>query len=163
MTTLTIILIIVAVLLALVGVAGAVLPALPGPPLAFAGLLTAYFVLPGSVSTALLIVMLVLTLLAQVIDYLAPVWLTKLGGGSRAAVTGSTIGMVVGLFFMPWGLIWGPFLGALMGELIQSGRLGRSLRVALMSFVSFLLTTGFKLILSIVMTVYTIWAPFTRL
>ena len=160
MTTLTIILVIVAVLLALVGVAGAVLPALPGPPLAFAGLLTVYFVLPGSVSTSLLVVMLVLTILAQVIDYLAPIWLTKLGGGSRAAVTGSTIGMVVGLFFMPWGLIWGPFLGALMGELIQCGRLGRSLRVALMSFVSFLLTTGFKLILSIVMTFYTIAAPF---
>lgn len=159
MTTLTILLLVLAVVMALVGIVGAVLPALPGPPLAFAGLLTVYFVLPGSVSTPLLVVMLVLTILAQVVDYLAPMWLTKLGGGSKAAVTGSTIGMIVGLFFMPWGLIWGPFFGALVGELSQSGRPGRSLRVALMSFLSFLLTTGFKLVLSIVMTFMTIGAP----
>ena len=62
------------------------------------------------------------------------------------ATRGATAGMVVGLFFPPWGLLLGPFVGALLGELLTHATAGKALRVALLSFLAFLLTTGFKLL-----------------
>ncbi len=163
MTTLTVILVIVAILLALTGIVGAVVPALPGPPLTFAGMLTAYFLFPGEISGSTVLVMFTLTVVVSILDYVAPVLLTKMGGGSKPGVTGTTIGTVVGLFFLPSGIIWGPFLGALIGELIHGATLGRSLKVAVISFISFLLTTGFKLILSIAMTWLTMSATYSHI
>ena len=163
MTTLTVILVIVAILLALTGIVGAIVPALPGPPLAFAGLLTTYFVFPGEISGSTMIVMFTLTVVVSILDYVAPIIMTKMGGGSKSGVTGTTIGTIVGLFFMPAGIIWGPFLGALIGELIHGASLGKSIKVAFVSFISFLLTTGFKLILSIVMTFLTMAAAWSHI
>ena len=84
-------------------------------------------------------------LVVSLLDYVAPVWLTNKGGGSPSATRGATAGMIVGLFFPPWGLLLGPFFGAFLGELIAHAPAGKALRVALLSFVGFLLTTGFKL------------------
>lgn len=152
--TYTIIFLAIAVILAVVGIVGSIVPALPGPPLSWLGLLIAYFVCPAEVGLSLLIVMLILTIIAQVIDYIAPIWITKAGGGSKAAITGSTVGLLLGLFFMPVGLIIGPLAGAFVGEMMSTNQLGKAIRVALLSFVSFLLTTGLKLVLSFVMTYY---------
>ena len=86
MTVLIIIVLLIAVLLSLTGIVGAIAPALPGPPLSFASLLMVYFTCPGTISTELLIWMLVLTIIVSVLDYVAPIWLTKVGGGSKAAI-----------------------------------------------------------------------------
>ena len=82
----------------------------------------------------------------------------KAGGGSRAAITGSTIGLILGLFFMPSGLLVGPLLGAFVGEMLSTREVGKAIRIALLSFLSFLLSTGFQLILCIAMASYTIAA-----
>ena len=161
MTVLIIIVLLIAVLLSLTGIVGAIVPALPGPPLSFASLLTVYFICPGTISTELLIWMLVLTIIVSVLDYVAPIWLTKVGGGSKAAIWGSTLGLIAGLFFMPIGLIVGPLAGAFFGEMTNNSSVGKATRVALMSFVSFLLTTGAKLILSALMTFYTLEAVYS--
>ena len=161
MTVLIIIVLLIAVLLSLTGILGAIVPALPGPPLSFASLLTVYFICPGTISTELLIWMLVLTIIVSVLDYVAPIWLTKVGGGSKAAIWGSTLGLIAGLFFMPIGLIVGPLAGAFFGEMTNNSSLGKATRVALMSFVSFLLTTGAKLVLSALMTFYTLEAVYS--
>ena len=161
MTVLIIIVLLIAVLLSLTGIVGAIVPALPGPPLSFASLLTVYFICPGTISTELLIWMLVLTIVVSVLDYVAPIWLTKVGGGSKAAIWGSTLGLIAGLFFMPIGLIVGPLAGAFFGEMTNNSSLGKATRVALMSFVSFLLTTGAKLVLSALMTFYTLEAVYS--
>lgn len=157
-TTILILLGILCLLLALAGIVGTVLPALPGPPLSWAGLLVAYLSFPGYVSPTQLWTMAVLTVLAQVFDYVAPVWMTKAGGGSKAATTGSTVGLLLGLFFMPAGLIVGPILGAFVGEMMSSNRMGRALWVALLSFCSFVLTTGLKLVICLLMTFYSVMA-----
>ncbi len=150
MDAVLIILLILAIVLALVGVLGAFLPGVPGPPLSLAGLYIVYFVYePRIISPWVLVVATILTLAALIFDYVAPIWLTKLGGGSRYAMWGSTIGIVVGMFYAPWGLIMGPLLGAFIGEMIVSNKLDRAVKVALMSFVSFLLTTGLKFIVSL--------------
>jgi len=111
-----------------------------------------------SVGTAALWLMLALTVVAEVLDYIAPIWMAKAGGGSRAAITGSTVGLVLGLFFMPVGLVVGPLVGAFAGELLSTRQTAKAIRVALLSFLSFLLSTGFKVILCLVMTVYTMAA-----
>lgn len=161
MTVLIIIVLLIAVLLSLTGIVGAIVPALPGPPLSFASLLTVYFICPGTISTELLIWMLVLTIIVSVLDYVAPIWLTKVGGGSKAAIWGSTLGLIAGLFFMPIGLIVGPLAGAFFGEMTNNSSVGKATRVALMSFVSFLLTTGAKLVISALMTFYTLEAVYS--
>ncbi|MCF0179131.1 MAG: DUF456 domain-containing protein [Bacteroidales bacterium] len=156
------ILILLAIILSLSGIVGAIVPAIPGPPLSFASLLTVYFTCPGTISTELLIWMLVATLIVSVLDYVAPIFFTKIGGGSKRAVLYSTIGMIIGLFYMPLGLIVGPLIGAFIGEMSESNDTSKATKAALMSFLAFLLTTGLKLIASAVMTFYTFAAIFDK-
>ena len=155
-----ILLILLAIIFAIVGLLGAVLPVLPGPPVSYAALWMVWLLDSSQVSSPALWVMGILMVIVSVIDYIAPVWLTKLGGGSKKGTFGATIGLVFGLFFMPWGIILGPFLGALLGELSTSSSFGHALKVASLSFLAFLLTTGFKLIYgigAIIMTVVYLW------
>ncbi len=158
MTTLIVVLLVVAILVALVGIVGTVIPSLPGPPLCFVSLLVVYFACPGQVTLGLLLVMLVVTIVVTVLDYLTPVALTKMGGGSKSAMWGTTIGTFAGLLFMPWGLILGPLIGAFVGEMRNNKNVGHAIKVALMSFVSFVLSTGIKLMASLVMTYYVVQA-----
>ena len=152
MTTLTICMLVLAAILTLVGVVGAIIPALPGPPLSLAGLALTYWFLPGSITTELLVLMVVLTVTAALLDYLAPILLTRVGGGSKQAVTCTTAGLLIGLFFMPLGLILGPLVGAFVGEYSHSAKLGKALWVAFLSFTSFLFTTVIKVMLAALMS-----------
>lgn len=158
MTVVIIIFIILAFILAIAGIVGAILPALPGPPLSWVSMLIVYFACPPFISGTALWMMLAMTIVAEVLDYIAPIWMAKAGGGSRAAITGSTIGLVLGFFFMPIGLLVGPLLGAFVGEMLSTREVGKAIRIALLSFLSFLLSTGFQLILCIAMACYTIAA-----
>ncbi len=163
MTALTITMIVLAIILTTVGMIGAIVPALPGPPLSLAGLAIIYWFIPGSISTPLLITMIILTVVAAVLDYLAPILLTRVGGGSKQAVLCTTLGLMVGLFFMPMGLILGPLVGAFVGEYSNSQRLGKALWVAFLSFLSFLFTTVIKVILTAVMTYYMVMGVISQL
>jgi uncharacterized protein YqgC (DUF456 family) len=105
----------------------------------------------------------VLTIIAEVLDYIAPIWMAKAGGGSRSAITGSMVGIILGLFFMPIGLVVGPLIGAFAGEMLSTRQTGKAIRVALLSFLSFLLSTGFQLILCLAMSIYTMAAVWNRI
>ena len=73
--------------------------------------------------------------------------MTKKFGGSKAAVTGSTIGLIAGFFIGPVGIILGPFLGALIGEMIHNkGESDGTLKAAFGAFMGFLTGTGIKMI-----------------
>ena len=161
MQYLTYFLVLIAViLLNITGFVGSITPAIPGPPLCLIAMTIVYFFFPGSISATVLIVMLVLCLIAATIDYFAPMLVTKLGGGSKHAIVGSTIGIIVGLFFPPWGIILIPFIGAFVGELIANFKIGKALKVAFLSFLSFMLTVGFKLILCSIIAFISIKACF---
>lgn len=149
---------ILAILIALVGVIGAIVPALPGPPLSWLSLLIVYLASEGEISLSQLLWMLVATVVVTVLDYIAPAMVTKWGGGSRAATTGATLGTVVGLFLAPWGLLLGPLVGAFLGEWLASSNPGKSIRVAALSFVGFVMTTGLKLITTLWMAYYIVLA-----
>jgi uncharacterized protein YqgC (DUF456 family) len=111
------VLLILAVVLVLVGIAGTVLPALPGPPLVFLGLLVAAWA-EGfeKVGWITLSILAVLTLLTFVVDLFAASLGAKRVGASWQALAGAALGMLAGLFFGLPGLILGPFLGAVVGE-----------------------------------------------
>ena len=126
-----------------------ILPALPGAPLSYVGLLLLLPCEGVDISNASLWVYGIFLAIVSVLDYIAPVWLTNLSGGGQQATRGSMAGLIAGLFFFPpWGLIIGPFVGAFIGELMEGSSKGKAFKVALMSFVGFLLTTGMKIIYS---------------
>jgi uncharacterized protein YqgC (DUF456 family) len=139
-------LIILSGVLLIAGLLGAVLPVLPGPPLSYIGLLVLHFTDRYHFSTSFLLWWLVIVIIVQVLDYLIPIWGTKKFGGSKAGVWGSTIGLVVGLFMGPAGIIIGPFAGAFVGELLASKGAKDALKAAFGSFVGFLLGTLSKLV-----------------
>lgn len=142
-------LIILALVFGIVGLAGSILPALPGAPLSYIGLLLLLLCDGADISSASLWAGAIFLVIVSVLDYIAPIWLTNASGGSKQATRGSVIGMVAGLFFLPpWGLIFGPFIGAFLGELMAQATTGKALKVAMMSFLGFVLTTGMKLIYS---------------
>ncbi len=141
--------IILALVFGIVGLAGSILPALPGAPLSYIGLLLLLLCDGADISSASLWAGAIFLVIVSVLDYIAPIWLTNASGGSKQATRGSVIGMVAGLFFFPpWGLILGPFIGAFLGELMAQATTGKALKVAMMSFLGFVLTTGMKLIYS---------------
>lgn len=113
-----------AIILVLVGIAGTILPALPGLPLVFAGMLLAAWAGGfGQIGVATIIVLGVLTLVSLLIDFWATAVGAKRVGASRKAVVGAIVGTFAGIFFGPVGLFVGPFAGALVGELLHGGRL----------------------------------------
>lgn len=140
-------LIILALVCGIIGIAGAVLPAMPGAPLSFIGLLLLLPCEGADISNTTLWVAGIFLVVVSILDYIAPVWLTNLSGGSKQASRGSMAGLIAGLFFFPpWGLVLGPFVGAFIGELMESASKGKAFKVAMMSFVGFVLTTGMKII-----------------
>lgn len=109
-----------ALLLVLVGIAGIVLPAIPGLPLVFAGMLLAAWAGDfQQIGGWTLLLLAVLTLLSIGVDFLASAAGARRVGASRLAVVGALAGTVVGLFFGLVGVFAGPFVGAVLGELIQ--------------------------------------------
>ena len=148
----TLLLWLLAVLLVLVGLAGAVLPALPGVPLVFAGLwLAAWIDDYAQVSALTLAVLGVLTVLAVAVDLVAYARGAKRVGASRQAIAGAMIGAVVGLFFGLPGLLLGPFVGAVAGELSARSNVEQATRVGIATWMGLLFGTLAKLALSLAM------------
>lgn len=146
-----VVLMILAVVCACVGVVGSVLPALPGPPVSYVALLLLAFCNDVEISSATLLVNAILTIAITLFDYFAPAWCTNVAGGSKSAVNGATIGMLVGLFFGPLGIIFGPFVGAFLGELKNNTSQAAAFKVAFVSLGSFFLTTGIKLLYTLLL------------
>lgn len=148
------VLLIISLLLMIGGVLGCILPAIPGPPLSFVGLLLLHFTDWVDYSSSFLVGMFLLAVAVTVIDFFVPVWMTKKFGGSKSGSWGSFIGMVIGMFFYPpWGLILGAFFGAFIGEMIHNSDSTYAFKAAFGSFVGFLLGVGLKLVTSLYMTV----------
>lgn len=137
------------------GILGCVLPIVPGPPLNYIGLLLLHFTSRVQFSTQFLVIWGIITAIVYGLDLVIPVWGTKKFGGSKKGVWGSMIGLVVGMFFFPpLGIIIGPFIGAVAGELISGKDSGLALKSGFGSFLGFLVGTLLKLIASGMMTWY---------
>lgn len=150
------VLMIVGFICLIIGLLGAVLPLLPGSILSMIWLLLIHITKSYQIPNTWLIVFVILVILANLVDYYLPIWWTKQYGWTKAGITGSTIGMIAGIFlFPPLGMIILPFVGAFLWEyLITKSSKCKALRSAWWSFVWFLLTTGYKVILGGWMLIY---------
>ena len=139
---------ILAAVLVLVGLAGSVLPALPGVPLVFTGLFIAAWAGDfARVSWPTLLLLGLLTLLSFVIDFAATALGAKRVGATRFAIIGALLGTLAGVFLGLPGLIIGPFLGAVIGELLSHGQVQQATRAGLATWMGLLFGTLAKLAL----------------
>lgn len=134
------------------GLAGSVLPTLPGIPMVFGGIWLAaavddyrhlglwWLLIIGAIATA-----------GVVIDFIASTLGAKRVGASKRALWGASVGTIVGMFFGIPGLLFGPFIGALVGELSSGTSVLRSAHVGIGTWIGLLLGTLVKLVLSFVM------------
>lgn len=129
----------------LVGLAGCILPMLPGPPLAWLGMLLLHFTDRVDFSVTELVVSALVVIATLVLDYFTPMIGAKKFGGGKYGNRGCVIGTIVGMFFLPLGLTLGPFLGAVIGELIAGKPFRAALKAGFGSFVGFLFGTLIKL------------------
>lgn len=141
-----------AVAFILVGLAGTVLPALPGTPLVFVGLLLAAWA-DGftKVGWFPLVLLALLTAGSLAIDFFASSLGAKRVGASRLAIAGSVLGGIVGFFFGLPGLFIGPFVGAALGEYLTLKNLKQAGKVGLATWLGILFGTAAKVALAFTM------------
>jgi len=143
-----------AIILLLTGIVGCLLPVIPGPPLSFAGIVLLHFSRFAEFSNTILLILGIVVFVVTVLDYLFPVWGTRIFGGSKYGARGATIGLIIGLFLGPAGIIIGPFIGAFVGEMIFKDDVNYALKAGLGSLLGFLSGVGLKLAASFVITFY---------
>ena len=152
-----VLIVVFAVIFGILGLLGCIIPVIPGPPLSYIGLLILYLwhdnmqSFYGDITFDLtgkfMLVWLAITVAVTILDYIVPVFFTKITGGSKEAMRCSIAGTIIGmLFFPPFGIILGAFFGAFLGEMIMNNKkLGASLLSGLGAFMGFILGTGMKL------------------
>jgi len=145
---------ILAILLLIIGLAGAIIPALPGPIISYAGLVSLYFSSHQPFDDRFMLIWVALAVGIVALDNIVPILGTKKMGGSKKGVWGSIIGLIFGLLFLgPFGILIGPFVGAVVGELIGGKEFNLALKAGFGSFLGFLTGTVLKL-------VYSVWAGY---
>ena len=141
----TVILWILAVALILIGVAGTILPAVPGTILVFGGIVLAAWIDDFTrIPVWLVVIFAVLTAIAWAVDYLAAVAGAKKAGASKLALIGAAIGTLAGIFTGFWGLLFMPLLGAAIGEFIAQRDLLRAGKVGVATWIGLLIGTAVK-------------------
>ncbi|NDW18460.1 DUF456 domain-containing protein [Dysgonomonas sp. 216] len=150
-----IILIISGFMLLVIGFLGCILPAIPGVPLSYIGILLLHFTSLVQFSPQFLIGWAIVVIIVQIMDYIIPAWGTKKFGGGKKGVWGCVIGSVAGIFIMPpWGIIFLPFVGAVIGELFDNKPLQASIIAGFGAFLGFLAGTLIKIIVALILTFY---------
>ena len=146
-----IIIVIVAALLMILGLVGSFLPVLPGPLTSWVGLLVFHFADVVPMNWTFLIITFIIAFGIWILDYIIPALGTKKFGGTRAGMIGTSIGLLVGLFSpIPGGIIIGPFVGALIGELIYKSDFDKAVKAAFGSFIGFVASTFIKFTVALI-------------
>ena len=147
---------IIAIVAGIVGIAGSILPGLPGTPVSWVGLLILYIWGNGTnasgdeITMRTLLVWGIVVAIVSVIDYIVPMWFTKVTGGSKYAERGALAGLIAGIILTPVGMILGSFLGAFLSELYYSRKgTAQALKAAIGSFLGFITGTGLKTIVAV--------------
>jgi uncharacterized protein len=148
------ILLILGIVLMILGIIGCLVPVLPGPPFSYLGLILLHLTRFGHFTYPTLIIFGLVAVVVTIMDYIVPVWGTKRFGGSKYGIRGATVGLIIGFFLGPLGLILGTLIGAFVGEMIFKDDISYAFKAGLGSLLSFLTGIGLKLATSLVMTFY---------
>ncbi|MGE5371125.1 MAG: DUF456 domain-containing protein [Solirubrobacterales bacterium] len=146
--------ILVAVAFILIGIAGSILPVLPGIPLIFLTIL-GYGWYEGfhEISVKFIAIMGILTVLSVMVDYAAGYLGAKKAGSSRAGQVGALVGVVAGMLLVPilgpLGILIGPWLGAFVGEYMVLQDTAQAARVGTWTMVGVIAGSFFKVVLGI--------------
>jgi len=142
----------IAVILVVLGVMGTVLPVLPGALLVFAGLFLAAwaqdFARVGAWGLAIIGALMALSF---AVDFIASMLGAKRVGASPKALVGAAVGGLAGLFFGLPGILLGPFIGAVLGELIARGGFAQAARVGVGTWLGLLVAAVAKLVVAFLM------------
>lgn len=143
---------VLAVLMVAIGIAGTVLPALPGTLLVFGGLLLAAWVDDfAKVGIATLVLLGALTIVSIAVDFAASALGARRAGASRYAVIGAAVGTLAGLPFGIIGLVAGPFVGAVIGEFASRRDAVNAGKVGIATWLGFLIGSALKIALAFTM------------
>ena len=149
-----ILLIILGIICLIGGIIGCVAPFPPGPPLAYCSLILLQLTRFHPFSTTFLVAWAIVVLIVTLLDYYVTVQGTKRFGGTKGGIWGATIGLVIGIFFPPIGILMGLLGGAFIGEIINGQTAHIAFKSAIGSFIGFLAGTFMKLIVCFVMAFY---------
>ena len=134
-------------LLLLLGIIGSIVPGLPGPPLAFTGLLLYHFLITP-ISLESIIWIGILVIIVTFLDYWLQIYGVKKTGGGRYAIRGSLIGILLGIFlFPPFGILIGAFIGAFIGAKMETD--SNELKIAFGAVLGFVVGTILKVCTSV--------------
>jgi hypothetical protein len=146
-------LIIVGFLFTIIGIIGSFIPVLPGPTMSWIGLLLLHLTKVVENDWWFLGITLAVAILVFALDYIIPVVGTKKFGGSKSGMIGTTIGLLVAIFFPILGIfgivIW-PFVGAYIGEMMHNKDSKNATKAAFGSFLGFLTGTFLKFVVAVI-------------
>ena len=133
------------------GILGSILPVVPGPAASWLGILLLYCTTAIPANYYVLGITLAVTIILSILDYIIPAKGTKRFGGSRYGIWGTNIGLLVGLIApIPFGFLIGPFVGALIGELLLNPKdHNRAFKAATGSLLGFLASTFIQFLVCI--------------
>lgn len=140
----------------LIGMAGCIVPVIPGPPIAFIGIILLQFT-PHTIAWPWFVILALLAVAVTILDYIIPGLGTKKFGGSRKGSIGCFIGTIAGLFVLPpWGIVLMPFVGALLGEWLNHTPPAGMIKAALGALIGFLSGVAAKFAVCLVYIIVTI-------
>ncbi len=148
-----IVLLVLGFILMLTGILGSILPVLPGTPVSWVGLLLLYLTSAVPFDWWFLGITLVIALVVFAMDYIIPAMGTRRFGGTRSGMIGTTLGLVVAIIFPVlgiFGIVFWPFLGAFLGELVNKADQKSALKAAFGSFIGFLTGTFLKFVVTVI-------------
>ena len=155
--------ILLSIILIVIGIAGTILPVLPGLLLSFAGILLYKFFGNPEFSIIYVIIFGILTLASLILNYIIPIKTTAKYGGSRYGKIGGFLGTIIGLFFPPIGFIIGMLLGVFLGELIHDRTdKKKAFNATKGAFLGFIYGTGFNLLVGLAMFLVVLIDIFTK-
>ena len=147
--------IVLVIILLLIGLIGCIIPALPGPPISFLGLLLLHFFTSYTIDVETLWLLAAIVSLITFLDYWLQIYGVKKFGGGKKAINGTILGLVLGLLlFPPFGVIIGPFIGAFLGAKMEVKEdTNRAIKIAMGALAGFFGGTVLKFSVSIYITI----------